>query len=47
MDVKKIAFIICVNDEEEFEECRYYLEQLFVPDGYYKHKRRLLHDCRL
>lgn len=35
MDEKKIAFIICVNDEEEFSECRYYLERLFVPEGYH------------
>ena len=34
MDAKKIAFIICVNDEEEFRECRYYLERLVVPEGY-------------
>lgn len=35
MDEKKIAFIICVNDEKEFDECRYYLERLFVPEGYH------------
>ena len=36
MDEKKIAFITCVNDEEEYTECRYYLERLNTPDGYTK-----------
>lgn len=31
---KQIAFITCVNDEEEYAECRYYLERLYVPEGY-------------
>lgn len=34
MDRKKIAFITCVNDEAKYEECRYYLQRLCVPDGY-------------
>lgn len=29
-----IAFIICVNDEMYFEECKYYIEQLDTPTGY-------------
>ncbi len=31
---KEIAFIICVNDEEEYGECQYYLNRLHVPEGY-------------
>lgn len=34
MNEKKIAFIICVNNEMEFEESRCYLEYLDVPMGY-------------
>lgn len=34
MNKKQIAFIICVNDDEEFAECMYYLERLYVPEGY-------------
>lgn len=34
LNEKQIAFITCVNDEEEYAECRYYLERLFVPEGY-------------
>ena len=33
-DKQKIAFITCVNDEMEYEECRYYIERLNVPDQY-------------
>ena len=29
-----IAFIICVNNELYFEECRYYIEHLEVSAGY-------------
>lgn len=29
-----ISFIICVNNELYFEECRYYIEHLEVPAGY-------------
>ena len=29
-----IAFIICVNNDLYFEECRYYIEHLEVPAGY-------------
>lgn len=32
MDKKKIVFIVCVNDEEKFAECVYYLNHLNVPD---------------
>lgn len=34
MNEKKVAFIICVNDDAEFEECKYYLSRLHVPEGY-------------
>ncbi len=34
IDENKIAFIICVNDEEEYAECRYYLDALHIPEGY-------------
>lgn len=34
MNDKKIAFIICVNNELYFEECRYYINQLHIPQGY-------------
>ncbi|MCI8821159.1 MAG: hypothetical protein HFI15_01370 [Lachnospiraceae bacterium] len=36
MCIKKdqIAFITCVSDEEEYAECRYYLNRLRIPDGY-------------
>lgn len=31
LNSREIAFIICVNDEETFEECQYYLNRLAVP----------------
>lgn len=31
---RRIAFIICVNNQLYFDECRYYIEQLSVPAGY-------------
>ncbi len=34
IDEKKIAFITCVNNEEEYDECKYYLGRLNVPEGY-------------
>lgn len=34
MDEKKIVFIVCVNDETEYAECKYYLDRLIVPEGY-------------
>ena len=34
MDEKKIAFILCVNDEREYMECKQYLDYLIVPEGY-------------
>lgn len=33
---KKIAFIICSNDEQETKECVFYLENLKVPEEYEK-----------
>ena len=35
MNEKKIAFIICVNDENEFKEALNYIEALNVPEGYH------------
>ena len=35
LDERQIAFIICVNDEAEYAECRYYLDRLEVPEGYH------------
>ena len=32
--MEKMAFIICVNDEEEFNEAEYYIDDLIVPDGF-------------
>lgn len=34
VDNRKIAFIICVNNEIYFEECQYYINRLKVPEGY-------------
>lgn len=34
MNEKKIAFIICVNNSLYFEECRYYIEHLNIPEGF-------------
>ncbi len=34
MDLKKIAFIVCVNNELYFEECKFYIDRLVIPDGY-------------
>lgn len=34
MNERQIAFITCVNDEEEYAECRYYLNRLYIPKGY-------------
>ncbi len=34
MNEKKVAFIICVNNMQTFAECKYYLDNLRVPDGY-------------
>lgn len=34
MDGRKVAFITCVNDEEEYAEALYYIGRLYVPDGY-------------
>lgn len=36
MNTKKIAFIVCVNDKEEFAEAEYYLNRLFLPEGFEK-----------
>ncbi|MBB6624733.1 glycosyltransferase family protein [Clostridium gasigenes] len=34
MDDKKIAFIIVVNNELAFEECKFYISNLIVPNGF-------------
>lgn len=34
MDAGKIAFITCVNNEEEYAEALYYIGQLRIPEGY-------------
>lgn len=34
MDLKKIAFITCVNNELEFREAKYYISNLIIPHGY-------------
>lgn len=34
MNTERIAFIICVNDEKSYEECVFYINRLWVPDGY-------------
>lgn len=31
---KKIAFIICVTDDLYYNECLFYINQLYVPDGF-------------
>lgn len=36
MNCHKIAFIICINEGQEFAECSYYLERIIVPEGYEK-----------
>lgn len=34
MDEHKICFIICTNEEQQFQECMMYLSFLHVPEGY-------------
>ncbi len=34
MNEKKIAIILCVNNNTYFEECMYYLNKLNIPEGY-------------
>lgn len=34
VDKRKICFILCTNDEQQFQECMMYLSLLHVPDGY-------------
>jgi sulfur relay (sulfurtransferase) DsrC/TusE family protein len=36
MDEKKIAFIVCINNNILFEECRYYIDRLILPQGFQK-----------
>ena len=30
----KVAFIICVSDEKEYEECTRYIERIIIPEGF-------------
>ena len=30
----KITFIICVNDDLYYSECKFYINQLVIPEGY-------------
>lgn len=34
MNEKKIAFIICANDDLELQECEHYINRLVIPDSY-------------
>ena len=34
MNDRKIAFILCVNNELYYEECLWYINHLHVPEGY-------------
>lgn len=34
MKNSKIAFIICVNNDIYFEECKFYINRLLLPDDY-------------
>lgn len=36
MNEKQIAFIMCINNEQEYNEALYYIEQLDLPDGFTK-----------
>lgn len=33
MDENKVCFIICVNDDKEYEECLLYINHLYVPEN--------------
>lgn len=34
MNEMKVAFIIAVNDEIDFSECKYYINSLYIPEGF-------------
>lgn len=34
MDDKKVGFVIAVNNELDFEECKFYINSLIVPEGF-------------
>lgn len=34
MDEKTVCFIVCVNEPRYYEECKKYIRQLLVPEGY-------------
>lgn len=35
MNNKKFSFITCVNNEKEYSKCLKYIQELYVPEGYY------------
>lgn len=34
MNEKEIAFIICTNDDEQYEDCLYYINRLIIPENF-------------
>ncbi len=34
LDDHRVAFIVCVDNVQYYEECRWYIERLYVPDGF-------------
>jgi len=36
MNNKKVAFVLCTNEERQLNECLGYLDRLIIPDGYEK-----------
>lgn len=34
LDNKKVAFISCVSNQKMYEECLFYINNLFIPEGY-------------
>lgn len=34
MNINKIEFIVCVNNERYFEECEWYIKRLVIPNGF-------------
>ena len=42
---KRFLFIICVNNDEIFSECQFYIDKLKVPPGYSK-SVRVIRDAR-
>ena len=40
-ETEKICFITCVNNERQYQECCYYIDNLVVPEGYEIEKKSL------